>query len=384
MSASKSRNAGLLAALASKDRIISTAALMYLRKDNGWSFGFGPEDLNTARDTVVKKWTEYLEKPTKPEGDEAVALTTKLVKGDTFKMHAAWNLESVHTTRSMRTTTVGRGKDAKRVTKMSSYTVYNRLAQEQQLVDSIKETGNNLLKFERDYAIHKSGSQNYTQREGNIFGQSGQMRWTPSDLSGCKLEYPGRPGTCDVKALQGNVNLTRRQWLSQNYARLDLLLPDKPVKPGDSWRVPELPALTLLRSLSPQWASVTDVASVKLECKLLEVVDKDGKKTARISVTAKLGAKEDAGTVIRAGQMNAAIRISSYGIGNLRTLANSWLIGDCTFDLESGTVTSFKLFGSLFQPESEAGGMAMGRQNYEQTSHGYFSLETTSSREEKK
>jgi len=97
-----------------------------------------------------------------------------------------------------------------------------------------------------------------------------------------------------------------------------------------------------------------------------------------------LGTKEDAGTVIRAGAMNAAIRISSFGVGNLRTLANSWLIGDCTFDLESGTVTSFKLFGSLFQPESEAAGMGAVRQNYEQTSHGYFSLETTSTREENK
>jgi len=128
---------------------------------------------------------------------------------------------------------------------------------------------------------------------------------------------------------------------------------------------------------------VLEVASVKLSCKLLEVADKDGKKVARISVTAQLGAKEDAGTVIRAGAMNAAIRISSFGIGNIRTLANSWLIGDCTFDFDSGAVTSFKLFGALFQPESEDGGMA-ARQNYEQTSHGYFSLEAVSSREEKK
>ncbi len=383
MNTSKSRNTGLLAALADKDRMISTAALMFLRKDTGWSFGFGPEDLDTAAETVVKKWTEYLEKPTKPEDEEAVSLAAKLATGDTLKTHATWNLESVYTTRSMRTTFEGRGTERKQVTKMSTYTVYSRLAQEQQLVDSIQEAAGELLKFEREFSVHKSGQQSYSQREGNIFGQPGQMRMDSTDLAGCKLEYTGQPGTCDVKALQGNMTLTRRQWLSQNYARLELLLPGNPVKPGDSWEVPELPAYKLLHSLSPQWANVLQVASVKLSCKLLEVAEKDGKKIARIAVTAQLGAKEDAGTAIRAGAMNVAVRISSFGTGNLRTLANSWLIGDCTFDFDSGTVTSFKLFGSLFQPESENAGMA-ARQNYEQTSHGYFNLEATANREEKK
>ena len=129
---------------------------------------------------------------------------------------------------------------------------------------------------------------------------------------------------------------------------------------------------------------VLNVASVKLNCKLLEVTEKDGKKVARIAVTAKLGAKEDPGTAMRAGGMNVAVSISSFGVGNLRTLANSWLIGDCTFDFDSGTVTSFKLFGSLFQPESDPGRMGAVRQNYERTSHGYFSLEALGSREEKK
>jgi hypothetical protein len=178
-----------------------------------------------------------------------------------------------------------------------------------------------------------------------------------------------------VKILKGNVTLSQREWLAENVARLDLLLPGKQVKPGDSWEVPELAALKLIRSFMPPWAEVLDVSSLKLKCRLLEVTEGEDGKLARISMFAEFGPRgEGLPAPNIAGNI---VRITSYGMGSTKTLNGCMLMGDCTFDLAKGCVTLFRLFGALL-PSGGEQDARFGNTNRQQTTYGFCELEVKS------
>lgn len=373
----KSCNAGLVAALEDGEKLVSTLALMQLREASGWSFGYGPDDLEKRKKKVSAKWAEYLEKPAAPAGEEAVELKGASEAGDVLKMRSAWNFESVYTNRSMSTRVTMQGGQRKTQQIINTYSVVSETIHQQEFADTVQEMKPGLVKFVREYKQHRTGTQSYTEQSGGRIFPRSTLQMTPTQFSGSELELTGRTGTTDIDVLKGNLSLSQKEWVLNNLARLDALIPGKSVKPGDSWDVPELAALRLLRSLGPDWAQVLDVSSVRLKCRLLEVTDKDGKKLARISVTAEFGIAE--ANLPAAAAAGNIVRISTYGVGGMKSLAGCSLIGDCTFDLASGAVNSFKLFGALL-PTGEPRGQ-FGNTNREQTTYGYFKLEVTGSRE---
>jgi hypothetical protein len=378
--AAKSCNKGLLATLADKESMLNTTALMYLRKNSDWSFGFGPKNLENERKTVVKKWTDFLDNPTKPQSNEAVELKAVLKKGDIARIFSSWRLESTstRTTTSTVVTRAGQGQQPKREERKTVYTYVNELTQEQDFTDTIKEIKPGLLNFIRKYDKHMVGNSSFMRRPGAAAMPVNRGQTAPTMLSGAELEFVSRPGFCDVKALKGKLSLMERERLSRLIVGLDVLLPGKPVKPGDSWEVPELAAFKLLKSLGPNTANVLTISSLKFRCKLLEVLDKNGKKTARVSLVVKFGSKEEPGQALAGGNI---VRIStSYGYGNMVTLDNATLIGDFSFDFDSGTVTSFKLFSPLFQ--SQPPDTRFGNRTVYNSAYGQFRLEVKGNREE--
>jgi hypothetical protein len=376
--ASSSCAKGLLAALADSDKMINTTALMCLRKKSGWSFGFGPKNLENNRRTVVEKWTSYLDKPVKPSGEEAIELKAGRKAGDVFRTVALWSIESTTTriTRSTVITRVGKDKQPKREERVNTYTYITKLAQQQDFTDSLKKSEPGVLSFTRKYDTHQVESSYSTRRPGAGLIPANRNQ-SSTALAGTELEFLSRPGFSDVKVLKGNISLAQRQQLSASIVGLEALLPGKPVRPGDSWDMPELAAFKLLRSLEPKSAGALDISSLKIKCTLLEVVDKDGSKTARISILAKFGPKQDASQVIRAA--GNIVRISSsFGYGNTLSLADSTLTGDLTFDLDSGAVTSLKLFGTLIQAQPPDA--RFGSRTIDNSAYGHFSLEVKASR----
>ncbi len=376
---SKSCDAGLLAALGDREKMISTASLMHLRRRSGWSFGFGPRDLKKSAQKVAEKWRAYLEKPTELAAGESYSFAAKCRAGDIFKTRSLWGFESVHLFNRISSVTTIEGGKRVRKQRKTTYAVVSESQHQQHFADTVESAGTGPFKFTREYLSHKAGSNSFTDRSGAKFRPTGQVLMSPTQLSGSKLEFTCRPGFTDVEVLKGSVNLGQREQLAGNLAGFGLLLPQEALRPGDSWVVPELAALKLLRSFSPYWEDVLNVASVKLKCRLLEVTEKEGVKLARISLLAEFGPQAES-NMPAPNVAGNIVRISSFGMGTSMTLADRSLVGDCVFDISSGAMKSFKLFGTLL-PSSDVKGV-MGNRNQDQTTYGYFKLDVTGSREE--
>jgi len=375
---SDSCNKGFLAALADTDRMVSTLALLHLRQKSGWSLGFSPLDIEKKRRSVVEKWTEYLEKPEKPLGGEKYSLEGKLEAGETLKTSVAWNMHSVNTTKTTTSSVVvgrvqpGQPGQQQKQTKqnVSEQTYITEIMQQQNYTDKIEKIEKGLLQFTRKYQTHRSGS-NYKSKRAGAIVIGNAPRMVDSNLTGAELEFTYRPGFCDVKTLKGNVNLNTRNWLASNGTDTGILLPGKPVGPGDSWIVPELSAFKLLSAIAPQGTNVFNLSSIKLDCRFLEVIEEGENKKARISITASFGPEETA--VNNAGGIRMISMSSSYG--RSVSLANATLMGNCIVDLDSGTVTNFNLFGTIHK--MPAPDTRFSNRKQEQKSVGHLELNVT-------
>ncbi len=373
----KESEKGLLGALAEKDPAIALAALYWLRARAKGSLGFTASDLANKTDEVVAKWREFLENPAQAKA--VCELKSKApAAGSETCVTADYELTNSILSKENQggggVIIMGGGQQQEdKGPKARSA----KITAQQKWTDKVLNAGEAVLEFERAYEDYR---------------QTFSSEWRGSSRKGVAETYKGKKlgirrknGAYDIVPKQGELSLARKEQLAASLGALDALLPGKEVAPGEYWELSDMVLGRLLRSFVPAFKPGEFIKSASLKACLSGVAEVEGRKLARISILGRFSTTieaesdwEDAGRGPAAGMGMIIRRVGMFSSGNTpdASFGNTLLLGDCYFDLETGSIVAAHVCGSVYKCDKpkEDRRNAFGRGQGTRQFKGFFSF----------